>query len=494
VARFIDVDAAPRSFDARGPIVWLSALVLLAAMAFAALYQSGRTDVDRLLDNSDFAAYYCAGTVARAHDDPYQAAPMERCRAGASNPAPIPGYATAIFSIASFAPYRDAAIGWMLVLCIALILTIWALHVASGISPLPLAAAVVGTDLIAGVSFGQISVLTILGVALCAMALSRGRHIAAALAALLTLLQPQIGLPIILALLLWAPRTRLVLIVGVGALVTLSYLHFGVSENAEYVERAIPAFGASEVPLRFQYGSSWILYFFGLDETRALAVSTIQYVATVLLGVAVAPLIARRLDAPAALAAFPAAVAVVGGPNLHLTDLAAAIPFAAILTGTTARIRRLAWFALILLALPWIALETLHQAAVAAIVVAVVALFALPDRPWLGRAVIALAASAVVLAAPLLFAAIPDVPLRPAPAPASFSAASRYGPTLAAVAHGEAIRSQAILTEPTWQSFARKAPDWAGVLLVFLAGLAARPAGRRVEDPSDEDLTVPDVL
>ena len=493
VARFIDVDAAPRSFDAGGPIIWLCTIALLAATAFFALQQSDRSDVGRLLANSDFTAYYCAGSVARDQADPYQAAPMEKCAPGASNPAPLPGYATALFSVASFAPQRGAALGWMIVLCIALLVTVWALHAASGISPLPIAAAVVGTDLIAGASFGQISVLTVLGVSLCALALSRGRHVPAAFAALLTLLQPQIGVPVVLSLLLWAPQTRRVLIIGAVALVTLSYLHLGVAENAEYLKRAVPAFAASEVPLRFQYAFAWILNFFGLAEGPALVISTIQYAAVVLFAIWFVPVIARRLDAPAALAAFPAAAAVVGGPNVHLAELAAAIPFAAILTGATARTRRLAWLALVLLAVPWIAIESVQQAGVFAIVAALVALFALPDRPWRGRAVVALAVGAIVLVTPVVFNRTSGLPLRPAPAAGSFDA-SRFGASLAAVRHGQAIRSQPILTESTWQNFVRKAPDWAGVLLVLIAGLIVVRPARRDQDEYAEDLPAPEVL
>ena len=237
-------------------------------------------------------------------------------------------------------------------------MTVWALHEASGISPIPIAAAVVGADLIAGVSFGQISVLTMLGIALCVLCLSRGGYVGAALAALLTMVQPQIGVPVVLSLLLWAPRTRLVLIVGVAALVAVACLHLGVKENAEYVLRVIPAFAASEGPLRFQYSLAWVFYFFGESESRALIVSTIQYGAIVLAAIAFAPMVARRLDAPAALAAFPAAAAVLGGPNVHLAELAAAIPFAVVLAGRAARTRGLAWFGLILLAVPWIAVWT----------------------------------------------------------------------------------------------------------------------------------------
>ena len=119
MARFIDVDVAPRSLDATGPIVWLCAFLILAGWAFYALQQSGPS-IGELLANSDFTAYYCAGRVSRMRGDPYQASPMDQCAAGASNPAPLPGYATALFSVASFAPEQVAALIWMLVLCIAL--------------------------------------------------------------------------------------------------------------------------------------------------------------------------------------------------------------------------------------------------------------------------------------------------------------------------------------------------------------------------------------
>ena len=495
VARFIDIEIAPpRFYDTDRLVVWACALIFLAAAAFATLQQSGRTDVGRLLVNSDYTAYYCDGLVARQHNDPYLAGPMEQCNAYASNPAPLPGYVTAVFSIASFAPEQVGAALWALFLCAALVLTVWALYVATDVSPLALAAAVFGTDLVAGLSFGQLSVVTTLGVALCAMTLGRGKYVGAALAALLALVQPQVGVPVVLALALWAPATRRVLLVGVVALITLSYLHLGIAENTEFVRRAIPAFNASEVPLRFQYSMAWLLYFLGADEPGALVASFVQYAFTVGLALAFAPTIVRRLGSPAALAAFPAASAVLGGLSVHLADLAVALPFAAVLAGTKGWTRTAGVVALIGLAVPWIALETPHgfgeviaQGVADGIIVALIALFAVQDRPWLVRSAVALGALALVIVAPLIFDAIPDNALRPAPAAASFDGA-HYGDGLAAVAHARALRSQSILVEPTLQNFFRKAPDAAAVGLLFLVGLAFARSGRRIDGLAAENL------
>jgi hypothetical protein len=458
----------------------------LAGACLTSLYGGGRT-IDRAIANSDFAAYYCAGTVARS-SDPYHAEAIEACRSGASNPAPLPGYAIAFFSAVSFLPYEPASIAWEVLLAFALLTTVWALRCLTGISPFALAAAVIGTDLLAGVSFGQLSVITALGVALCALFLADQRPRAAAFAALLTLAQPQIGVPLALALIIWAPRTRLVIVLGAGLLVALSFLHLGLSQNAEYVERVLPAFAAGEIPLRFQYGLGWILYFFGLDETRAFHIATLQYAVTVLLAIVVAPAVARRLEAPGVLAAFPALAAVLGGPSVHLSDLAVALPFAAIAAGS-ARGRTMGWLALMLLSVPWVILDGIEQSALGAVTIAAVALFTMADRSWLVRGTVAAMAAALALGTPYIVAGIPATPLRPA---ASTFDASPYGDSLTAVEHANAIRTQVGLTTPTWPSFVLKAPDWLGLALAFLAGLAALLGrGEPLERDDDDDADLP---
>ena len=88
--------------------MWLLAVTLLVVAAFASLYAVDRS-LEQITSNNDFAAYYCAGQVARVRADPYALQPLELCRIGASNPAPLPGYTIALFSLVSFLPYQSAA-------------------------------------------------------------------------------------------------------------------------------------------------------------------------------------------------------------------------------------------------------------------------------------------------------------------------------------------------------------------------------------------------
>jgi glycosyl transferase family 87 len=446
LARFIDVEPAPEPVDARGIPAWLLTIVFLAAAVFVSIYAVDRS-VDELTANNHFAAYYCAGSVARVGGDPYAAQPLEQCHNGASSPVPLPGYAIAFFSAVSLAPYRAAAIGWEMLLLLALFVTVWAIWRASCFPVLAVAAGVVGTDLVAGLTFGQISVLTTLGVALTAYFLQRDRQIPAAFASLLTLLQPQIGIPVALALLLWTSRARWVLLALLALAGVLSYVHLGANENLEYFQRALPIHAVAEVPLLFQYSLTWIAYFFGSDEVRALQLGVIQYSISALLGVSIAPFVARRLESPAVLAALPAAAAVVGGPSVHLSDLAAAIPFAAIVAASQVRVAGLGRIALVLLSAAWIALLTWEQALLGGVAAGIATVYGLVGRPRLVR----IGAAVAILALTLVFPS--------------------------ALAHV----SRSDVTATGWEAFALKAPDWLALVLLYLAALAVLPSRRRTE-------------
>jgi hypothetical protein len=457
--------------------------VLLAVTAFASVYAVNRT-LDQVAGNSDFAAYYCAGNVARVRADPYAAQPMEQCHADASNPAPLPGFAIALFSAISFAPYREAALGWDVLLLLAILLTVWATWRASGFPLLAVAAGVIGTDLVAGLAFGQISVLTACGVALTTYCLHRRWQVAAAFAWLLTLFQPQVGIPVAMALLFWSGHARGVVLALLCLVGFASYAHLGASESLEYIQQAVPVHAAAEVPLRFQYGLTWIDYFFGLDEARALQAGVIQYALTALFGVLIAPVVARRLDTPGVIAALPAAAAVLGGPSVHLSDLASALPFAAIVAASPGTIGGLGRVALVLLSAPWIGLLTLEQAAVGGAAAAITTFYALGARPWFVRAGAAVAILALTLAFPKALADLPNASVRPPPMPQTF-ASHGYDPALAATRHGLEVRAQSTITATSWEAFALKLPDWLGLLLILAAAVAVLPSN--LGNKRDED-------
>jgi len=489
-ARFIDVEPAREPVDTSGNLVWLLAVAAFVAAAFLSVHAVNPSVAD-VAANNDFAAYYCAGTVARAGGDPYASLPLERCSGGAGNPAPLPPYAVALFSLASVPgwlpryrigqPYRIAVIDWEFILLFAVLATVWATWRTSGYPLYAVAAAVVGTDLVAGLTFGQISILTALGVALTAYFLQRNQHAAAAGVSALALVQPLIGVPLVLSLLLWS-RGRWVVLGMLAALGLLAYLVVGPHASLEYAQRALPTYAASETPLRYQYGLTWFAYFFRLDEGRALVLGVAQYWLTVLVAVSIAPLVARRFNSPAMLAALPAAAAVFGGPSVHLSDLASAVPLAALVAGSRLQLAGLGRAALVLLAVPWIALSTVEQAIVGGIAGAIAGFYALGDRPLRVRAIAGAAVLVTTLIYPRMLAALPNASVRPPPMPLTF-AARRYDPALAATQHGLALRSQSDVTATTWETLALKLPDWAGLALLYAAGLAALPLGRRSPSP-----------
>jgi hypothetical protein len=298
----------------------------------------------------------------------------------------------------------------------------------------------------------------------------------------LTFVEPQFGIAVVLALLVWVPRTRVVLLAASAMLVIVSISHLGLSQSLEYVTRVLPAQAAGEIPFRLQYGLPWLLYFFGFDETLALRYATIEYAVTLGLGVLVAGFVAKRLDAPEAIAAFPAAAVVVGGPYLHISDIALAVPFAFVLVARAPKLRAVGWCILAIFAVPWQTLE-IHSLAVAgATALAIVAFASTAGRPWLLRLTIPAFALALFWAFPgALTGYVPNVGVRPAAA-AEPSAADESSGDLAASRRGAAIRRHPEAIAMTWRVFAEKAPLWSGLVILTLGGLLAR--GARSERPT----------
>jgi hypothetical protein len=89
-------------------------LMLLVSVGCVALVLIKPGGIGQTL--GDFRAFYCAGSVASQHLDPYTVAPLEACEAplglrsffsgtpAAVLPAPLPGYLIAFFAIFSLIP------------------------------------------------------------------------------------------------------------------------------------------------------------------------------------------------------------------------------------------------------------------------------------------------------------------------------------------------------------------------------------------------------
>jgi hypothetical protein len=311
----------------------------------------------------DVRAFYCAGAVANAGADPYLAGPLRACQHAVSRqydstsnvviPAPAPGYTIALFRALAQLPFGAASWLWALVLLAATAVTVYALRGLSGFSWSVVIAAVAIGDCWVSLVTGQMVPVIVAGIALCALLLERKQPAWAAVAAAATMLEPHVGLAVCLGIFVLVPRTRVALLGCAAALAFLSVAATGVAGNVEYFARALPAQVAAEVAAQEQYSVTYLLHRLGMPDGAAIAVGQAWYAVAVVAGIAAA----RRLVAGglgvSLVALLPAAAAVIGGPYVHLHQIAAAMPAALVLAARVPERRVLFAWSVVLLAIPW---------------------------------------------------------------------------------------------------------------------------------------------
>jgi hypothetical protein len=335
--------------------------LLLTAFCVALVLLKPGGDVAIL---GDFRAFYCAGNVAAQHLDPYAAAPLEACEtplglrslfAGSAArvlPAPLPAYLVALFEIFALMPYSIAAIVWTLLLLAAVSFAIVLFAGTGKLRADVLIAAFSIAVICVCVLPGELVPIALLGIALAAWGVARDHLAAIALGVLLTMVEPQVGLILGLAISVMRLRYALVTLAVFASLAVASLLTLGFEQNVRYVAVVLPEHVRAELPAGFQYSLSWIGLRFGLSDSVALALGHASYVVMTCVAVVVAWLMRERSDRVVAVLAAPA-LAVCGGPFLHLDHIALAIPAALALVATgNAALRSVQTAAAICLALP----------------------------------------------------------------------------------------------------------------------------------------------
>lgn len=311
----------------------------------------------------DFRAFYCAGTVTDRGADPYLAGPLRTCEqavsaqySGGSNvviPAPLPGYALAVFGWIARLPFAVAATLWVLALLAATVVTVAGLRALTGLPLGAIVAAVALSDLWVSLVTGQTVPIVVAAVVIAAWCAQRGRFVAAAAAGVAALLEPHVGLAVCLGLFVLVPRTRPWLI-GFGAAVgVLAIGVVGLGLNVEYLMRELPAQVAAETGAQEQYSLTYLLHRLGVADGAAIVAGNLWYAALVAAGIAVAHRLGPRLRAPALCALLPAAAGSIGGPYVHLHQVAVVVPAALLLCARVPERRALFGWAVLLLAIPW---------------------------------------------------------------------------------------------------------------------------------------------
>jgi hypothetical protein len=329
--------------------------------AFAGLFAREGASQGALM--VDFRAFYCSAKVAIQGADPYATAPLGRCEAAARTvawtafkpfrvvPAPLPGYAIALFVPFAFLPFPAAAVVWIAVLLLALG---GAIALFPRLQVAPWTVIVVALSVMVGavsIPFGELPPIALLGLALVAFGVVRNRGVLVGLGLALTMTEPQIGLVLAVVLVALSPRRILVVGAVFGLLLAVSLATIGIAANVEYVSAVLPLHVYSELPRVSQFSLSWIAQGVGFSEEAAILVGRIGF-AFALVVAFVSGRWARAQGDPL-LAIFLAPVlAVAAGPFVHLDHIALAVPASLWLCTRTPRPPWWALVAPVCLALP----------------------------------------------------------------------------------------------------------------------------------------------
>jgi hypothetical protein len=316
--------------------------------------------------------------------------------------------------------------------------------------------------------FGEVVPLALACIGAAAYFAWRSRWRTAALFAAGAMIEPHLGLPVCIALAVWAPATRLTLVLSLGGLAIVSLAALGPATNFEYFTSVLPAHALSEASRDTQYSLTAVLFSLGAPESVALRMGLLWYGAMLALGTLVAGRLARKTGNNAFLACVPPAFAVFGGSFIHVTQIAAALPAAVLLISCVKKEQQsLVAIALLLLAVPWT-----WAISPALVIAPLFPVGYLAWHYWNGNARIALLAA---LAAAVLLGGLVGL----------------AGAAPGVAAHARTLAIDPRLAEATWSNFTQKSstngiaawmlrvPTWAGLLLLLTRAIAYAPREAR---------------
>jgi hypothetical protein len=313
-------------------LLWVACGIVFALQTYHVVRANGAP-----IAGNDFPAFYCAGVALSEHESPYTIEPLRSCEhaiahgsdlpATSVTPAPLPPYALDVFAVLAMVPYPVAAWLWFLCASAACVLLAGAIarvcHVPSG----AVAGSLLLSAFLASATIGQVPPVAVCAIALCGMALLCGDDALAAILASAATIEPHLGLPAVVSLFFFRPKTRWWLGSCALAAICVSIATVGVHGAVYYLASALPAQARAELFSSDQFSLSHVLALAHLPSSVALLAGTVSYVAMLSIGTIVAPLCARRMG-DAALVYVPCAAVLVGGAFVHQIQLIAALPAA----------------------------------------------------------------------------------------------------------------------------------------------------------------------
>jgi hypothetical protein len=199
---------------------------------------------------------------------------------------------------------------------------------------------------------GQPEPFVFLALAAAAVFLRSGRWIAASACAVAASIEPHIALPVLIAMFVALPRTRVPVVFFSALLALIGVAGVGLTTSVAYVLDVIPAHALANA-YEWQYSLTSILTSAGVSAPAAVRSGEVMYAAMAVLGVMVACRIQRTTGNRAALVLLPPAFAVFGGVHIHLSQMAIAFPALLMVHAHNPRRQNLAATAIALVMIPW---------------------------------------------------------------------------------------------------------------------------------------------
>ncbi len=358
-----------------------TAVAIGAAFLFCTSRYPGRSIV---ANPADFRAFYCAGEAIGTRQDPYHADPLRACEvretlaAGLSPyrklaiPTPLPGYALLPFVVFARLSFAQASTLYTILQIVAIGATALLLAKRTRTSLLAISCSFILNGTIAILN-GQPFPFAVLALCAAAFALRDGAYRSVGLYIAIAAIEPHLALPPIIALAWAEPRTRIPLSIALAALTALCLVALDPATNLEYVTQIIAAHARSEATSGNQYSLTTILVHSGVSIQHALAMADAQYAIFAAVGIVVARSIARRYQAPEAIVLIPPVFVLFGGPFVHITQIALAVPALIALIARIPESRTSLGVALVTLTIPWPDISDLPELA-GVMAIAIVAL------------------------------------------------------------------------------------------------------------------------
>jgi hypothetical protein len=448
--------------------------VLLSLAGYFTRYRAGFCD---------FRAFYCAGRVGSAGADPYREHPLHECEralpqrwaptlpASVTLPAPYPPATLALFGLVARAPFAPALALYLAASLGALVLAIVLVARATATPPGAVAIAIGFPAAVVALPLGQFTPLIFLAIAASGAFVEARRPRVAGLAALVTLVDPHVGIAACCGLFAGVPEARRTIGFSAALVLAANVAVGGPALAWEYARDVLPAHALANVPDFGQFSIANLAFSLGVAPAPAVAFAALWSVVALAGGVA-AGVRARVPLGSSAVVFVPVAFTVVGGVHTHLQQLAFAIP-AFLLALRAAQGRRRSTLAALTFAasMPWL-LVAGFPAVYAAVALLGVAFARELGMSGVGRILAGgtLSVLALLLACVMSAGAPASAPLQPV-----------VGNPLAEVGWGAFVRA-AFAPPPAWVLVA-KLPTLVAfaALLTIVATIAVTvraPAGR----------------